>query len=125
MMADAEQVEIKAEEISYSKDKRLLTISFNTGEEYELDAEFLRVESPSAEVRGHAPHQRKWVGGKRGVGITAIEPIGNYAVRLTFDDGHDTGLYSWDSLADIGRDRDAIWQAYLDKIAELGISRDG
>jgi len=124
MMTETAQADIKAEEISYSKDNRLLTVTFNTGEVYELGAEFLRVESPSAEVRGHAPHQRKWVGGKKGVGITAIEPIGNYAVRLTFDDGHDTGLYSWDSLADMGRDYAAIWQAYLDKIEELGISRE-
>ncbi len=110
-------------EIKYSKATRTLTVSFDDGDRYELPAEYLRVYSPSAEVRGHGGPM-KLEHGKSGVGISAIEPVGNYAVRLVFDDGHDTGLYSWSTLAELGRDIDRYWQEYLDRLAAAGKSRD-
>ena len=89
-----------------------------------LPAELLRVESPSAEVQGHNPGQKQIVAGRRHVGIIGIEPVGHYAVRLVFDDLHDTGIYSWDYLADLGRNQDRLWAAYLDGLASRGLSRD-
>lgn len=100
-------------ELRLSKDKRTLTVSFESGETFALPAEYLRVESPSAEVQGHAPSEKTTVTGKQNVAITAIEPVGNYAVRLVFDDGHNTGLYSWDWLFAMGRDMPEVWTAYL------------
>lgn len=100
-------------EIRLSPDKRTLTVSFDDGAHFALPAEYLRVESPSAEVQGHRPEEKKTVEGKQNVTITAIEPVGNYAVRLVFDDGHDTGLYGWDYLAELGRELDSRWLAYL------------
>ncbi len=93
--------------------KTTLTVTFESGERFALPAEYLRVESPSAELQGHGPGQKQIVGGKRSVKIAGLEPVGNYAVRILFDDGHDTGLYSWDYLHELGRDRDAKWSAYL------------
>jgi len=93
--------------------KKLLSVSFDTGERYVLPAEYLRVESPSAEVQGHGPAQKQIVAGKENVAIAALEPVGNYAVRIRFDDGHDTGLYSWDYLLELGREQNAKWAAYL------------
>ena len=90
-----------------------LTVAFDTGEHYALAAEYLRVESPSAEVQGHGPEQKKIVTGKEKVAIKALEPVGNYAVRIVFDDGHDSGLYSWDYLHELGRERAQKWAAYL------------
>jgi DUF971 family protein len=84
----------------------------------------LRVESPSAEVQGHTPSQKVTLGGKRTVGIVELQPVGNYAVRIVFDDHHDTGIYSWSYLYELGRDREAIWQRYLDALAAKGLSRD-
>lgn len=101
-----------------------LDISFDDDTVVSLTSEFLRVESPSAEVKGHGPGQEVTVPGKRGVRITRVEPVGNYAVRLIFDDGHDTGLYSWELLHRMGRDKDAIWRAYLDRLEAEGRSRD-
>jgi len=101
---------------------RLLVVSFDDGAEYSLPFEYLRVYSPSAEVRGHGPGQETLQFGKHEVGITAIEPIGHYAVRLKFDDGHDTGLYTWAYLRELGETRDAKWQHYLDRLAKLGIA---
>jgi DUF971 family protein len=100
-------------EIRLSPDKRTLTVTFDGGERFALPAEYLRVESPSAEVQGHRPEEKKTVEGKQNVTITAIEPVGNYAVRLVFDDGHDTGLYGWDYLDELGRELDSRWLAYL------------
>ena len=100
-------------EIRLAPDKRTLTVLFDSGERFALPAEYLRVESPSAEVQGHRPAEKITVEGKQDVAITAIEPVGNYAVRLVFDDGHDTGLYAWDYLHELGRERDARWLAYL------------
>jgi DUF971 family protein len=93
--------------------KATLTVSFDTGECFALPAEYLRVESPSAEVQGHSPSQKQIVTGKADVKIVSIEPIGNYAVRLSFDDGHNTGLFSWDYLQELGREQKAKWAAYL------------
>jgi DUF971 family protein len=100
-------------ELRLSKDKKTLTIVFNTGERHALAAEYLRVESPSAEVQGHGPDQKQVVTGKEGVAISALEPVGNYAVRIVFDDGHDSGLFSWDYLHELGREHRQKWAAYL------------
>jgi DUF971 family protein len=112
-------------EIRLAKDRRTLTITFDNGETFTLDAEYLRVKSPSAEVMGHAPEERKTVAGKRRVMILEIHPVGNYAVRLVFDDMHSTGIYSWDYLRELGRKHAANWQDYLDELAAKGLSRDG
>jgi len=100
-------------EIRLDKTKTTLTVSFESGERFALPAEYLRVESPSAEVQGHSPEQKQVVTGKQHVWITEIEPVGNYAVRITFDDGHDTGLFSWDWLFMLGSQMDTAWPAYL------------
>jgi DUF971 family protein len=100
-------------ELRLNPEKSLLTVSFDTGERFVLAAEYLRVESPSAEVKGHSPAQRQIVTGKESVKIAKIEPVGNYAVRLLFDDGHDTGIYSWDYLHELGREQKEKWAAYL------------
>jgi DUF971 family protein len=111
-------------ELRLQKDRRVLHASFDTGEAYALDAEYLRVRSPSAEVQGHSPDERKTVGGKRAVAILEIHPIGNYAVRLVFDDLHSTGIFSWDYLLELGRNRPRYWQDYLDELAAKNLSRD-
>ena len=102
----------------------VLTVSFDTGERYDLAAEYLRVESPSAEVKGHGAGQEVTVPGKRHVTIREIEPVGNYAARLIFSDGHSTGLYSWEYLAKLGREQDRLWTAYLEQLDAQGLSRD-
>lgn len=98
-------------------------VRFDTGEHLALTAEYLRVESPSAEVKGHGPGQEQLVWGKRNVKIRRLEPVGSYAVRVIFDDGHSTGLYTWPYLLKLGREQPVIWQAYLDKIDAAGFSR--
>lgn len=100
---------------------RLLEVTFDDGSRYELPFEYLRVHSPSAEVRGHGPGQETLQLGKHDVGITAVEPVGNYAVKLVFDDGHDTGLYTWSYLLELGREREQKWAKYLDRLKDLGI----
>jgi DUF971 family protein len=107
-----------------AKDRKTLTVTFDDGDSFALDAEYLRVVSPSAEVQGHSPDERKTVAGKRQVAILEVHPIGNYAVRLVFDDLHSTGIYSWEYLADLGRNRARKWQDYLDELASKGLSRD-
>lgn len=102
---------------------RLLRVSFEDEAAFELSAEYLRVESPSAEVRGHAPSERKIEGGKSGVTIRDITPMGNYAVRLSFDDGHATGIYTWTYLFELGREHDRRWASYLKALAERGLTR--
>jgi DUF971 family protein len=99
-------------------------VAFDSGETFTYPAELLRVESPSAEVQGHGPGQKQIVARRRHVGIMEIVPVGNYAVRLKFDDLHDSGIYSWQYLYRIGRDQKEIWQAYLDNLAAKGLSRD-
>ncbi|UUP15595.1 DUF971 domain-containing protein [Nitratireductor thuwali] len=111
-------------ELRVSRDRRTLTVTFDGEEPVALGAELLRVLSPSAEVQGHSPDQRVTVGGKRDVGIARMEPVGNYAVRIVFDDGHDTGLFSWTYLATLCREREARWQEYLEELDEKGLSRD-
>ena len=110
-------------ELRLHKDRRTLTIAFDTGDRFDLSAEYLRVHSPSAEVQGHSPDERKTVGGKRNVAILEVNPIGNYAVRLVFDDMHSTGIFSWEYLHELGSDRDARWQNYLDDLAGKGLAR--
>jgi DUF971 family protein len=103
---------------------RLLELEYEGGERHSLSCEFLRVHSPSAEVQGHGPGQEVLQTGKINVGITAIKPVGNYAVQLVFDDGHDTGLYSWTYLYELCQSREAKWQNYLDRLAKAGAGRD-
>ena len=110
-------------EIRLNTAKNKLTVGFNNGSSFDFEAEFLRVLSPSAEVQGHSPDQRVTVPGKGDVLVKAIEQIGNYAVRITFDDGHDTGLYSWEYLHQLGESQDERWQEYLDELKEKGLSR--
>jgi DUF971 family protein len=112
------------EEIRLNADKAALTVRFDSGESFLLPAEYLRVESPSAEVQGHSPEQRRTVSGKRGVRITEIEAVGHYAVRLTFADGHDTGIYTWEYLAELGREHEGKWAAYLAELEQKGLGRD-
>ncbi len=111
-------------ELRLRKDKAALTIVFDTGEAFEFPAEFLRAYSPSAEVQGHSPDERKTVAGKRNVTILEVQPVGNYAVRLVFDDMHSTGIFSWDYFVRLGRDQRSMWRAYLDELAGKGLSRD-
>lgn len=111
-------------EIRLSKDRRQLTITYDRGPGDTLSAELLRVYSPSAEVQGHSPEQRRTVSGKREVSIAAIDPVGRYAVRLTFSDGHNTGLYSWGYLRKLGAEHEALWAAYLADLADKGLSRE-
>lgn len=111
-------------EIRLSRDRRLLTVTFDNGESHALSAEYLRVFSPSAEVQGHSAEQRVTVGGKERVEILKVEPIGNYAVKLSFDDMHDTGIFTWSYLRRLGREQDALWPQYLKELDEKGLSRD-
>ena len=113
-----------ATEIRLHKAEQVLEVSFEDGTRFAYPAEYLRVESPSAEVQGHSPDQKQTVAGRRHVGIIGIEPVGHYAVRLIFDDLHDTGIYSWDYLHEIGREQEQRWQAYLDALAARGLSRE-
>lgn len=110
-------------DIRLHSQSRVLEVIFDDGFAFELPCEYLRVHSPSAEVRGHSPEQAVLQTGKERVNITAIEPVGNYAVKLVFDDGHDTGLYTWDYLYQLGRNRQQNWQRYLEALAAAGIQR--
>ena len=110
-------------EIRLRKNSRLLVVQFEDGSEFAYSFEYLRVFSPSAEVVGHGPGQETLQTGKEGVVITAIDPVGHYAVRLVFDDGHDSGLYSWSHLYDLGRNQEVNWKRYLDRLAAAGYAR--
>ncbi|HFD16978.1 MAG TPA: DUF971 domain-containing protein [Rhodospirillales bacterium] len=112
------------EEIRVYRGEKRIEIDFDDGTTFNLPAELLRVESPSAEVQGHSPSQKVTVPGKRDVGIVSLEPVGNYAVRILFDDGHDTGIYSWSYLYELGRNQAEIWAAYLRALEERGLSRE-
>lgn len=112
-----------AVEIRLNRADRVLHVSFDDGTSVALTAEYLRVESPSAEVQGHSPSQKVTVDGKRDVAITAIEPVGNYAVRLSFDDLHDTGIYTWDYLHELGVEQPRRWPAYLAALGAKGLAR--
>jgi DUF971 family protein len=112
-------------EIKLHQASRVLEVTFADGQAFRLPCEFLRVHSPSAEVRGHGPGQEVLQVGKKDVGIDAIEPVGTYAVKLVFSDGHDTGLYTWEYLYELGKDQERLWQAYLERLRQAGASRDG
>lgn len=111
-------------EIRLSKDRRSLTVAFDDGSTHVLSAELLRVTSPSAEVQGHTEAERKTVGGKRHVTILSVDPVGNYAIRIGFDDMHSTGIYSWAFLHDLGLNADRRFQDYLDDLAAKHLDRD-
>ena len=110
-------------ELRLDAEKTTMKIAFENGESFALAAEYLRVESPSAEVQGHSPTQKQTVPGKHAVKILDLEPVGNYAVRIRFDDGHDTGLFSWEYLRELGLEHDKRWKAYLGALKGRGLSR--
>jgi len=111
-------------EIKLHQKSRMLEIAFSDGQRFELPCEFLRVYSPSAEVRGHGPGQEVLQVGKKNVEITDVQPVGSYAVQLVFSDGHDSGLYSWDYLHDLGVNQEALWKKYMERMNETGASRE-
>lgn len=111
-------------EIRYVSEDKHLEVGFDNGVRFSYPAELLRVESPSAEVQGHSASEKKIVAGRRHVGIMEIEPVGNYAIRIKFDDLHDTGLFSWQYLYQLGENQDEVWQAYLDGLEAQGLSRE-
>lgn len=110
-------------DIEVNKADKTLTVAFDDGQAFTFTAEFLRVHSPSAEVQGHSPEERQTVPGKKSVGIIGVEEVGNYAMKIIFDDLHDSGIYTWAELYKMGRDHDAMWDAYLKELAEKGLSR--
>ena len=111
-------------ELRLHKDRKTLTVTFDNGERFELAAEYLRVRSPSAEVQGHSPSERRIMSGKREVAILEVQPVGNYAVRLVFDDMHSTGIFSWAYLNELGRRREQYWRDYLGELKTNNLSRD-
>jgi DUF971 family protein len=116
--------EVAPTEIRLHKGKTVLAVTFDNGETFAFPAEFLRVLSPSAEVQGHSPAERKTVGGKRDVAIIEVHPVGNYAVRLVFDDMHSTGIFSWSYFLKLGRAQGRYWREYLDELDAKGLSRE-
>lgn len=110
-------------EIRLVRDRRSLHVRFEDGAAFDLPAEYLRVLSPSAEVQGHSPEQRQTVAGKQEITIAAVDPVGNYAVRITFSDRHDSGLFSWTYLRKLGAERDTLWAGYLRDLEAKGLSR--
>ncbi|GGF49561.1 hypothetical protein GCM10011611_64990 [Aliidongia dinghuensis] len=110
-------------ELVLKRAERRLEIAFDDGTRLSLPAEYLRVESPSAEVQGHGPDQKVTVAGKHAVGITGLEPVGNYAVRILFDDGHDTGIFTWRYLSELGAEYETRWAAYLAALKAQGLER--
>jgi len=114
----------KPREIRLKSKEKVLELDFEDGKTFSLPAELLRVESPSAEVQGHSPSQKQVVAGRRHVGIMGVEPVGNYAISIKFDDLHDTGIYTWDALYAFGENQEAIWQGYLGELESAGLSRD-
>jgi DUF971 family protein len=111
-------------ELRLKRAEKVLEIAFDDGSHFSLPAEYLRVESPSAEVQGHGPGQKTLVHGRAHVGIIGLEPVGNYAVRITFDDLHDTGIYSWNYLYQLGVEHEKRWREYLDGLAAHGLGRE-
>ena len=111
-------------EIRHKQAEKELEVEFDDGATFTLPAELLRVESPSAEVQGHGPSQKTLIAGRREVGMMAIVPVGNYAIRITFDDLHDTGIYTWSYLYDMGTNLDAVWSSYIDALEAAGLGRD-
>ena len=123
-MAGLEKDTPSPTEIRLHKKSRLLEIAFSDGKTFSFPFEFLRVHSPSAEVRGHGPGQEVLQIGKKDVDIENIEPVGRYALQITFSDGHDTGIYSWDLLHDYGLNQEKLWQDYLKRLSEANASRE-
>ncbi|WP_420402883.1 gamma-butyrobetaine hydroxylase-like domain-containing protein [Nisaea sp.] len=123
-MSDGFSTEIWPTEIRVQSAEKCLEIDFDTGESFSIPAELLRVESPSAEVQGHVPSQKKLVSGRAHVNIMGMEPVGNYAVRIKFDDLHDSGIYTWRYLHKLGAEKDQIWTRYLKELEEAGLSRE-
>ena len=117
-------MDVQPTEIKLHQTSRVLEIAFADGRRFRLPYEFLRVHSPSAEVRGHGPGQEVLQIGKRDVTIARVEPVGHYALRPSFSDGHDTGIYSWEYLYDLGSRQDELWRRYLERLAQAGASRD-
>lgn len=111
-------------EIRIKSKKKTLEIDFDNGESFIIKAELLRVESPSAEIQGHGSGQKVTLAGRRHIGILSVEPVGNYAIKISFDDMHDTGIYSWQYLYDLGANQNDLWHDYLSRVKELGFSRD-
>ena len=111
-------------EIRIKSKEKTLEIDFDNGESFKIKAELLRVESPSAEIQGHGSGQKVTLAGRRHVGILSVEPVGNYAIKISFDDMHDTGIYSWQYLYDMGANQSDLWHDYLMRVKELGFSRD-
>lgn len=111
-------------EIRLKRAEKILEVAFDNGKTFRLPAELLRVESPSAEVQGHSPEQRQLVAGAKNVGILRLEPVGNYAVRIVFDDGHDTGLYTWSYLHELGMEQAVRWKRYVEALEKAGLSRE-
>ncbi len=114
----------KPVDIALHQAKKILEVKFDNNRQVQLTTEYLRVSSPSAEVKGHGPGQEVLQVGKKNVNITAIEPVGNYAIRLKFDDGHDTGIYTWDYLYELTENQEQLWQDYLDRLQAAGMSRE-
>ncbi|MDH3772352.1 MAG: DUF971 domain-containing protein [Nitrospirota bacterium] len=123
-MSEAADPEPWPVELRVNRAEKRLTVAFDDGTRFDLPAELLRVESPSAEVQGHGPSQKTILAGRRHVGIMDLEPVGNYAVKITFDDMHDTGMYSWRYLYHMGQNQDRLWAEYLRALEERGLSRD-
>lgn len=124
MATEQREQKVWPTEIRLHKDKRSLTIAFDDGSESTFSAEYLRVESPSAEVQGHNPDERKTVPGKKDVGIMELNPVGNYALRITFDDLHSTGIYSWDYFRELARDFEFRWNRYIEELAAKNLTRE-
>lgn len=123
-MSESFELQHRPKEIRLKREEKVLEVDFEDGKTFSLPAELLRVESPSAEVQGHGPGQKTIIAGRRHVGILDVEAVGNYAIRINFDDLHDTGIYSWDTLYDYGQRQDELWQDYLDALKAQGLSRD-
>lgn len=111
-------------ELRVKKAEKALLVSFDNGDSYQIPAELLRVESPSAEVQGHSPSQKKILAGRRHVAIIGVEPVGNYAIKLTFDDLHDSGIFTWNYLHWLGENMNDVWDDYLTNLTAAGLSRD-
>jgi DUF971 family protein len=123
-MNETHSAKHRAAEVRYIAAEQRLEVDFEDGRTFTYPAEYLRVESPSAEVQGHGPGQKQIVAGRRHVGIMEIEPVGNYAIRIRFDDLHDTGIFSWDYLYELGQDQDDKWATYLAEVERRGLSRE-
>jgi len=111
-------------EIRVNRTEKYLAVTFDNGDSFQLPAELLRVESPSAEVQGHGPGQKTTIAGRRHVGIMDVEPVGHYAIKIKFDDMHDTGIFSWRYLHHLGKEQDQLWQGYLKALEEQNLSRN-